>query len=125
MSNPTLGLLDSFLILAYCCLFPPLVVAWSSANKSLRLSASSAALPPSFTSVVRANMTTANFFDESAELGSEEDDEDFGEGGGEVDGPRRSNGNIDDDSSEEEDDDDEAELRAVGVLAMSARGRQN
>lgn len=61
-------------------------------------------------------MTTVNFFDNEAELGSEEDDEDFGDDG-EGDNPQgRSNGNIDD-SSEEEEDDDEAALRAVSLAA--------
>lgn len=62
-------------------------------------------------------MATVNFFDNEAELGSEEDDEDFGEDGdgGNPRGP--SNGNMDD-SSEEEEDDDEAALRAVSLAAQ-------
>lgn len=55
-------------------------------------------------------MATADFFDTAAELGSEEDDEDFDE---DAEAPRtktrRTNGADMDDSSEEDDDDDDEE----------------
>lgn len=54
----------------------------------------------------------AEFFDTVAELGSEEEDEDFDGEAGER--PSKSNGdNAMDDSSEEEDDDDEERIRQV------------
>lgn len=58
----------------------------------------------------------AEFFDTAAELGSEEEDEDFDEESGKR--QRGANG-IDDmqDSSEEEEEDDDERLRAVSRLA--------
>jgi hypothetical protein len=52
-------------------------------------------------------MSARDFFDNIADVGSEEDDEDFDDETGQV-RPKKSNGtNGVDDSSEEEDDDDE------------------
>ncbi|EAT86717.2 transcription elongation factor Spt6 [Parastagonospora nodorum] len=60
-------------------------------------------------------MSTANFFDTAAELGSEEEDEDFDEEGGEV-RPKKTNGaNGLEDSSEEEDEDDDELLAQEGA----------
>ena len=57
-----------------------------------------------------------DFFDRTADVGSEEEEEEFDEETGEpIDGPRKSkaaNGNLDDSSEEDDDDDEEAE-RAV------------
>ena len=60
---------------------------------------------------------TSSLVDISAELGSEEEDEDYNEETGEVRGRQSrtngTNGAIDDSSEEEEDDDDEEAARAV------------
>jgi transcription elongation factor SPT6 len=60
--------------------------------------------------------------DDVAELGSEEDDEDFDEETGEV--RKRSNGIKGglDDSSEEDDDDDEEEAAAVSTWTSALQG---
>lgn len=56
-------------------------------------------------------MTTREFFDLDAEIGSDEEDEDFDETGA---APKKVNGaNGVDDSSEEEDEDDEDKIREV------------
>ena len=60
--------------------------------------------------------------DDVAELGSEEDDEDFDEEIGEVrKRPNGINGGLDD-SSEEDDDDDEEEAAAVSSWASALQG---
>jgi transcription elongation factor SPT6 len=64
-------------------------------------------------------MSTANLFDEIADVGSEED-EDFDEEGGEV-RPRKTNGtNGMDDSSEEEDEDDDELLAQASFRIQGA-----
>lgn len=63
-------------------------------------------------------MATSNLFDIDAELGSEEEDEDYDEETGEVrTKTRRTDGQVDD-SSEEEEEDDEDEARKVGIVAQ-------
>jgi transcription elongation factor SPT6 len=58
-------------------------------------------------------MSTRDFFDTAAELGSEEDDEDFDDENGPV-RPKKINGaNGIEDSSEEEDEDDDELLAKV------------
>lgn len=60
------------------------------------------------------NMAAANLFDLNAELGSEEEDDDYDEETGEVGTKtKRVNGAIDDSSEEEEDDEDEEAAAAV------------
>ena len=61
-------------------------------------------------------MSMRDLIDNAAELGSDSDDEEFGEETGEQ-RPRKTNGHIDDSSEEDEDDDEEAE-RAVGDLNL-------
>ncbi|KAI9657626.1 MAG: Transcription elongation factor spt6 [Bathelium mastoideum] len=57
---------------------------------------------------------TSNLLDVAAELGSEEEDEDFDDEAGETRGkPNGTNGAIDDSSEEEDDDDDEEAAREV------------
>lgn len=68
-------------------------------------------------------MTTRDFFDTAAELGSEEEDEDFDEESGPV-RPKKTNGtNGIEDSSEEEDEDDDELLAQVGRLMDGTRVR--
>jgi|TARA_R110002003_G_scaffold117_22_gene10462 transcription elongation factor SPT6 len=67
-------------------------------------------------------MSTRDFFDTAAELGSEEEDEDFDEETGET-RPKKTNGiNGIDDSSEEEDEDDD-ELLAQASISLHSRRR--
>ena len=61
---------------------------------------------------------TSNLLDVAAELGTDEEDEDFDEETGEVRTQTNgTNGAIDDSSEEDEDDDDEEAARAVSLLA--------
>jgi transcription elongation factor SPT6 len=65
-------------------------------------------------------MSTANFFDTAADVGSEEEDEDFDEETGEV-RPKKINGtNGIDDSSEEEDEDDDELLAQASYCTQAA-----
>lgn len=60
---------------------------------------------------------TSNLLDVSAELGSEEEDEDFDDETGEArHRPNGTNGAVDDSSEEDEDEDDEEAARAVSLL---------
>jgi transcription elongation factor SPT6 len=67
-------------------------------------------------------MSTANFFDTAADVGSEEEDEDFDEETGEVRAKKTNGTNGIDDSSEEEDEDDD-ELLAQASYAYGRRSR--
>jgi hypothetical protein len=60
----------------------------------------------------------AEFFDTTAELGSEEEDEDFDEEAGETRKSRTNGANGIEDSSEEEEEDDEEALQAVCAYDM-------
>ena len=57
------------------------------------------------------NMSTRDFFDQTADVGSEEEDEDFDEDTGEVRSKKTNGTNGIDDSSEEEDEDDDELLK--------------
>jgi hypothetical protein len=61
-------------------------------------------------------MSTANFFDNIADVGSEEEDEDFDEETGEVRSKKTNGANGLDDSSEEEDEDDDERIREARYL---------
>jgi len=68
-------------------------------------------------------MSTRDFFDTAAELGSDEEDEDFDEENGPV-RPKKANGaNGIEDSSDEEDEDDDELLAQVRSLRDNTRVR--